>query len=631
MKRIGKILASTLLTLSVISNTCFAAAGYSEEIETNTTVTSMPTDTAKGMFSTRIEGVTPLYNHASNGVGYVNWTISGAEATKGAEGIHLVADGSNEYASLNVNFKPSTTYTIVINLVESTLTGDYLVIDDNLSGRYSYLTNREGLLKVVITTKDDLSSSLLKFLFSSDESNGKKAKFQICGIYEGDQTNNPDINVERPYGITIPSQSYDLVSRGNNIFDKSFFKGSHDALTGIVSYNPGVAISKPIRVKPSTTYARSNMTGYNGYFVYYDTNMSFISATLLTNPITTPVNCDFVRIQFNTNPSNTITDDNIKELNNSVQLIEGTTVPTAYIPHTASTASFTVPKEYPLIELPNGVKNYIDNNGDYIVNVTYHIFDGEEEWTNNGVNSNTDQTEMLFKTSSIVLADGLASQTGMTNTFFLPFQAPYNKSGELISAKSTDGKTYLRISKSRLETNDVAGFKKWLKNNPVIVYYQLATPLTVEDGEQDYKAPSSLQAYPNGDLVIMPVNTETNTYTDKISVQRTSMPIERITKINKIKAGTKTIVDLNKVQIASDGLSFTIEGAAKGDIYTYSYEYPSSKFINPIVKFSTPINREGQVNSTIDALDKQNKQIQYILEQLKMIQSDLDEIKQAIN
>ena len=34
------------------------------------------------------------------------------------------------------------------------------------------------------------------------------------------------------------------------------------------------------------------------------------------------------------------------------------------------------------------------------------------------------------------------------------------------------------ISKSKLETQDVAGFKKWLQSNPVTVVYQLATPTT---------------------------------------------------------------------------------------------------------------------------------------------------------
>ena len=36
--------------------------------------------------------------------------------------------------------------------------------------------------------------------------------------------------------------------------------------------------------------------------------------------------------------------------------------------------------------------------------------------------------------------------------------------------------TYIQIAKSRLATNDVAGFKTWLVSNPVTIIYKLATP-----------------------------------------------------------------------------------------------------------------------------------------------------------
>ena len=42
----------------------------------------------------------------------------------------------------------------------------------------------------------------------------------------------------------------------------------------------------------------------------------------------------------------------------------------------------------------------------------------------------------------------------------------------------TIGHLYIKLLKSKLETQDVAGFKKWLQSNPVTVVYQLATPTT---------------------------------------------------------------------------------------------------------------------------------------------------------
>lgn len=42
----------------------------------------------------------------------------------------------------------------------------------------------------------------------------------------------------------------------------------------------------------------------------------------------------------------------------------------------------------------------------------------------------------------------------------------------------------IRINKSRLTTLDVAGFKQWLQENPITVYYELAEP-TIEDIQID--------------------------------------------------------------------------------------------------------------------------------------------------
>lgn len=40
------------------------------------------------------------------------------------------------------------------------------------------------------------------------------------------------------------------------------------------------------------------------------------------------------------------------------------------------------------------------------------------------------------------------------------------------------GNIYIRVLKTKLETQDIAGIKKWLKNNPITVYYELAEPVT---------------------------------------------------------------------------------------------------------------------------------------------------------
>lgn len=44
-------------------------------------------------------------------------------------------------------------------------------------------------------------------------------------------------------------------------------------------------------------------------------------------------------------------------------------------------------------------------------------------------------------------------------------------------ALNQNGNTYIRISKDKLSTPDVEGFKAWLKENPTTIYYELAEPV----------------------------------------------------------------------------------------------------------------------------------------------------------
>lgn len=57
------------------------------------------------------------------------------------------------------------------------------------------------------------------------------------------------------------------------------------------------------------------------------------------------------------------------------------------------------------------------------------------------------------------------------------------KSNEAISDGGGYKRLYFRLKTERLETNDIAGFKKFLKDNDIIVYYSLATPEIIDLGQ----------------------------------------------------------------------------------------------------------------------------------------------------
>ena len=127
----------------------------------------------------------------------------------------------------------------------------------------------------------------------------------------------------------------------------------------------------------------------------------------------------------------------------------------------------------PLRSLPNGVCDEVVGNK-LIQRVGKIILDGSENWGTSGITpqENTlvfqgDVISQLVKPNSSAISDKFATYNGATTDAegLLPFSG-------------TGGtRIYLRINKSRLLTSDIAGFKKWLSQNPTIVYYELATPI----------------------------------------------------------------------------------------------------------------------------------------------------------
>lgn len=99
----------------------------------------------------------------------------------------------------------------------------------------------------------------------------------------------------------------------------------------------------------------------------------------------------------------------------------------------------------------------------------YEIFDGTQEWYSSSYTNDTYLCALAYianTDSELVLCDRLAfgNYTQVTNK-------------ECI-ASIGGGAINIRILKSRLETPDVAGLKKWLATNNLIVIYKLATPNT---------------------------------------------------------------------------------------------------------------------------------------------------------
>ena len=164
---------------------------------------------------------------------------------------------------------------------------------------------------------------------------------------------------------------------------------------------------------------------------------------------------------------------NLVDCEITIQIEEGTKI-TPYEPYYENHISFDIGA--PLMSLPSGVCDEIRNNNgqwELIRRVEKVVIDGTDYVVQDnppsqnstiafavkqGTHSNTDNTPILNDKFINVLGDKY-----------------WNEDKECLMSAS--GKHFkFRILRSKLETEDSAGFKKWLSQNPTTVYYEKDAP-----------------------------------------------------------------------------------------------------------------------------------------------------------
>lgn len=112
-----------------------------------------------------------------------------------------------------------------------------------------------------------------------------------------------------------------------------------------------------------------------------------------------------------------------------------------------------------------------------IKRIEKHIFNATEVWQKTSVGVGTDVETIRFQT--------VLNQAKDSNKFIANFPtlnvSTWDTDKE--NMQVSKGVFYVRIKKNKLETQDVNGFVKWLKSNPITVYYELAEPVETPLGE----------------------------------------------------------------------------------------------------------------------------------------------------
>lgn len=115
------------------------------------------------------------------------------------------------------------------------------------------------------------------------------------------------------------------------------------------------------------------------------------------------------------------------------------------------------------------------------------VLDGssDENWINGSIN---DQSLIRF---SIIIEGMKLNPSGKCNRFEWAITPTAQSTKEVIGGNPSENRLHVIIKRSRLETEDISGFKKWLQSHPVEVEYELATPTT-----EEFKVPTIPSYYP---------------------------------------------------------------------------------------------------------------------------------------
>ena len=261
--------------------------------------------------------------------------------------------------------------------------------------------------------------------------------------------------------ISILSRSKNLYNEATNFYPRGLNENGTWYPTDGSQY--GI---KELEVEPNTEIIISGKGNLDrSIIVFLNKNKEIISKTIGFQ-FTTPSNCYYFNAYIGQNAS-LITD---------VQ-VEKAKVKTDYVKHQQDKKDILL-SELGFDEGLRGLNNIVYHELNDIKNMAIkridkRVFNGNETWYNSTVPEGTDNETIRFQTKLPNAKDNNGDKfianypTGSGGTT--------NIDAENIQV--SNGVLYIRVKKSKLETQDLNGFVKWLKSNPLTIYFELKEPV----------------------------------------------------------------------------------------------------------------------------------------------------------
>lgn len=376
-------------------------------------------------------------------------------------------DGSSVWTMLDL-LKPYTTYTICFYVESLPDISDYPIricddeTDYNLNIKGIQLSEK-GFFKTTFRTGTNTCKLII---YNNKKNEGCKVTYPL--ILEGE----PQYILQYFEGIQSVGEKegkISILSTGKNLFDGKyanaylqggdipvFKKGGNDTKSAIIKVpkNTDIFITKETSVRDSV-----------GFFKEYPTDGM---------PYTVVRGVGSQGNKFNTGDNNYLVVYVSNEGETPQLQVEIGTVKTSYGPYKGDKKEILLPYSYGLKGFPDGAKDTLENREDGIYaikRVERRIFSGSENenWVEASKTGNTRRFYLM----------GTGKKAGITKNILcdkLPtlFNVEDDRNEKIgVSGYFSDGRIYIKF----LDTVVTGTINDYLRSNPVVVYYELETPI----------------------------------------------------------------------------------------------------------------------------------------------------------
>ncbi|HFL3591100.1 TPA: hypothetical protein ACG3R3_001960 [Clostridioides difficile] len=395
-----------------------------------------------------IEGET-LVNLASTNM----FTLEG-NSTK--EGDFIKLNNSAVYINL-LNRLNTGIYTLIVNVTDINVSYTIHTILSEGGNKEVFTKSGNQILKLNMDNNIDKLR-----VYTTDSSNTLNIQMLLL---EGDYT---DKYVHYFEGLQSVGQgdSIELLSYKNdgNLFNGEFRNGSYIDDGSFYADNNATSNKNFIRVDGNKKYSINYDLDVTGKIFEYDKNKKCIKSTSITKvfSFTTSENTKYINFFIGTNSVGYSPDIKLMFNIGEIKEYERYKFDKKTIPYT-------------LRSLPNRVRDeivYKNNSYKLIQNCEEITINGQENWTE--LKENATNETLLFNAPIGANINGQINNTNIWCDKFKPYTiwgTSYNFEG----IYETKTNIWIRILRSRLATQDLAGFKTWLNNNNITLIRQIET------------------------------------------------------------------------------------------------------------------------------------------------------------